>query len=199
MVVVLIVLMTMIICSCSCSFSSINKNGHEIVTRRCSCGSRMQACLTTTTSVTCAVWLQRLPLQHWPPQTLPALISSRCRAGASSISSCAREAVTATARRVCSQSLVCGMRSSSYRRRRCMCCSTAAQRASCGDSATLFALCSCRYALMFAREGSAAVIVGSGGGGRRGDVNKWPNGFKDLQGALYVQWVSPVLVDVKQV
>ena len=36
-------------------------------------------------------------------------------------------------------------------------------------------------------------------GGRRGDVNKWPNGFKDLQGALYVQWVSPVLVDVKQV
>jgi hypothetical protein len=52
---------------------------------------------------------------------------------------------------------------------------------------------------MFAREGAAAVIVGAGGGGRKGDVNKWPNGFKDLQGALYVQWISPVLIDVQQV
>ena len=52
---------------------------------------------------------------------------------------------------------------------------------------------------MFAREGAAAVIVGSGGGGRKGEVNKWPKGFKDLQGALYVQWVSPVLIDVQQV
>ena len=52
---------------------------------------------------------------------------------------------------------------------------------------------------MFAREGAAAVIVGTGGGGKRGEVNKWPNGFKDLQGALYVQWISPVLIDVQQV
>jgi hypothetical protein len=52
---------------------------------------------------------------------------------------------------------------------------------------------------MFAQEGAAAVIVGTGGGGKRGEVNKWPHGFKDLQGALYVQWISAVLVDLSQV
>jgi hypothetical protein len=52
---------------------------------------------------------------------------------------------------------------------------------------------------MFAREGSAAVIIGTGGGGRPGEVNKWPHGFKDLQGALFVQWISPMLLDVRQV